>query len=116
MVVQNYNGLWTAPKGHRKIDDSFQLETITETASRVFNEQIRAKHQLTDEIFECYDLQENQNLDPHKYIEKKFNSSTASDHAELIGLFISRFDEVVMEFELRDTYENQVSSHSKCVF
>jgi len=90
-VVQNHDGTWNAPKSYRKIDENYQLETIIETASRGFNEQIRARNQLTDEI-ECYDQQ----LDLHKYIEHEF-----------IGLFISEFDTPIIEFELINTRENR---------
>ncbi|CAF4038197.1 unnamed protein product [Adineta steineri] len=98
-IVQNHDGIWNAPMSHRKIEQNFQLETINETVFRAFNEQICAKHQLTDEIFESYDLQEQQHLNSHKYIE--------NDQTELIGLFISEFDDPIIEFELRDTFVNQ---------
>ena len=82
---------------YRKIDDSYQLETIIETVSRAFNGQVCAKHQLTDEIFECYDLRDDQHLDSHKYIEKQTENS-------LIGLFISEFDRPIIEFELHNMH------------
>ncbi|CAF4264955.1 unnamed protein product, partial [Adineta steineri] len=113
--VQNHNGIWSAPKDHRKIDNNFRLEPIIETVSRAFNEQIRAKHGITDEIFEHYDLQENQHLDSQNYIQHQFDRRPESDYAELVGLFISHFDEPIVEFELRDAYENQVSSSEKCI-
>ncbi|UJR18021.1 hypothetical protein I4U23_004922 [Adineta vaga] len=99
---QNYDGMWNAPMGYRKIDDNYQLETIMETVSRGFNEQIHAKHQLTDEIFECYDLQDNHQLDSYKYIKKHINIEN-----EFVGLFISQFDDPIIEFELHNTYKNQ---------
>ncbi|CAF0824157.1 unnamed protein product [Adineta steineri] len=115
LVIQNHYGIWSAPKDHRKIDNNFQLETIIETVSRAFNEQIRAKHSITDEIFEHYDLQENQHLDSQNYIEKQVDSRPDSDYAKVIGLFISHFDQHIVEFELRDAYENQVSSSEKFI-
>ncbi|CAF1378754.1 unnamed protein product [Adineta ricciae] len=107
-IIQNHQGIWNPPIGHRRINNNYQLETINETVFRVFNTLICAKNQLTDETFHFDDLHDNQHTDFHKYIEKRLNHNTVqNDSIEQVGLFISLFDDPILEFELRDTRENQ---------
>ncbi|CAF1364925.1 unnamed protein product [Adineta ricciae] len=108
LMIQNHQGIWNPPIGHRRINNNFQLETIIETVFRVFNTQICAKHQFTDEIFHFYDLHDNQHTDSHKYIEKRLNrNNVQNDSIEQVGLFISLFDDPILKFELRDRRQNQ---------
>jgi ADP-ribose pyrophosphatase YjhB (NUDIX family) len=108
LAVQSHRGKWTAPKGHRKIKDDYQLETIKETATRKFNEEIRVKNRITGETYSFYDFGKEHALNVSKYVERRIDDKYWGKNGRCIGLFIIKIDESKLEFSLPDTYENQV--------
>lgn len=106
--MQDHNGEWSAPKGHRKINANYQLETIKETATRKFNQEVRVTNRITNEIYNFYDIDKEHHFECRKYLEFSFDDIRRRDIPQSIGLFIIEIDESKLTFDLPDTFENQV--------
>jgi hypothetical protein len=106
--VKGRHGRWRTPNGYRKIKDNYQLETIKETASREFNEEMRVTNRITGETYPFYDFDKEHRLNVNKYVERWFDHKYWGKNSECLGLFIIEIDESKLEFSLSDAYKHLV--------
>ncbi len=110
-AVQNHYGTWSAPKGHRKIDENAKLEIPWETSWRETFEEISIKlkgenmRELTiNEILVGF-----LKMDQIVYLECHLESKPGSnDRTRQIGLFVIPINGNELEFSLKNYKENQV--------
>ncbi|CAF0819655.1 unnamed protein product [Adineta steineri] len=110
LAVQNYQGTWSAPKGHPKYKDDGTLEIPSETVSRESCEELlitckRNKRKLTinkDNLDHFFGLNND------NFLECRFNDRPGTnDGLRQIGLFVVRVDETKWTFSLKDNKENR---------
>ncbi len=84
------------------------METIKETASRKFNQEIRVTNRITNEMYDKYNFDQEHHLDSSKYVEYEFIDQKSDKNVRCIGLFIIEIDDSKLAFDLPDKYENRV--------